>query len=402
MTPSPAVSSPRTAPDYLMPLLAVACGLLAANVYYAQPLAGPIAADLGLSERAAGFVVTLTQIGYGAGLLLVVPLADRLENRRLILGLTTLAGLALMLAGATTFAPLFLAACLSIGLGSVCVQVLVPYATHLAPEERRGRTVGFVTSGLMLGIMLARPVAGFVAEALGWRAMFWISAALMAGLLAALAARLPQRRPAVSEPYTAVLRSMGRALASMPVLRQRILYQVALFSGFSLFWTTVPLWLAGPRWGWSHAEIGIFALAGAMSAIAAPVAGTLADRGLSRQGTGFALFTGFVAFAIAGIAPAGGMTGTCLLILAALLLDLGVSMSFVIGQRTIFGLAPGNRARLNGVFMACFTAGGAVGSALGAWIYVMAGWSVVAMFGAALIALAGLRFAASLAESTHE
>lgn len=376
----------------LMLLLSLACGLLAANVYYAQPLAGTIAADLNMSERAAGLVVTLTQIGYGAGLLLVVPLADRLENRRLILGLVALAGLALCLAGFTGMAGVFLAASLAIGLGSVCVQVLVPYATHMAPEERRGRTVGTVTTGLMLGIMLARPVSGFVAGAFGWRAMFWISAALMLALIMTLAARLPARRPPHDPNAEPMLPAMARALASMPLLRQRILYQMALFSGFSLFWTTVPLWLSGPGWGWSHAQIGLFALAGAMSAIAAPIAGHLADHGHSRAGTAAALASGVLAFALAGIAPAGTVTGTVTLVAAALLLDLGVTLSFVIGQRTIFGLAPGNRARLNGVYMASFTAAGAVGSAAGAWIFATKGWGFVALLGAVLILLAGLRF----------
>ncbi|SLN63923.1 putative nitrate/nitrite transporter NarK2 [Aquimixticola soesokkakensis] len=384
----------------LMVLLSVACGLLAANVYYAQPLAGTIASDLHLSERAAGLVVTLTQIGYGLGLLLVVPLADRLENRALILGLVTLAGGALCLAALTQTAAVFFVASLAIGLGSVCVQVLVPYATHLASSARSGRTVGTVTTGLMVGIMLARPVSGFVAASLGWRAMFWISAALMGALLATLFHRLPARRPPAQDASTAMLPAMARALASMPLLRQRILYQMALFSGFSLFWTTIPLWLAGPAWGWSHAQIGLFALAGAMSAVVAPIAGTLADHGHARAGTAGALAAGTLAFVLAGIAPAGTGTGTVVLVLSALLLDLAVTMSFVIGQRTIFGLASGGRARLNGVYMASFTAAGALGSAVGTWIYAAHGWGVVAAAGAVMVVLAGVRFSFARADAS--
>ncbi|MFC7610272.1 MFS transporter [Teichococcus aestuarii] len=183
------------APAWLTSLLALACGLIVANIYYAQPLIGPIAAELGLSPGAAGLIVTMTQIGYGAGLLLVVPVADLLENRRLALAVMGLGALGLAGAAMAGQPAAFLAASLVIGLGSVSVQILVPYAAHLAPERKRGQVVGNVMSGLLLGIMLARPVASLVADWLSWRAVFALSAGLMLALGLVLRLAMPPRHP---------------------------------------------------------------------------------------------------------------------------------------------------------------------------------------------------------------
>lgn len=178
---------------WLTLLLAVACGLTAANIYYAQPLAGPISAALGLTAEAAGLIVTLTQIGYGLGLLLIVPLGDLVENRRLTLVLLGVAALALVGAGMSTHPLPFLLSAVCIGVGTVAVQVLVPYAAHLAPEAVRGRVVGNVMSGLMLGIMLARPVSSFITQLTSWHVVFYISAAAMLLLAVVLAWTLPPR-----------------------------------------------------------------------------------------------------------------------------------------------------------------------------------------------------------------
>ena len=368
-------------------LFAAACGLIAANLYYPQPLAGPIADDLGLSPGAAGLTVTLTQIGYGLGLLFLVPLGDLVENRRLILVLMTGLTVALVVAGASGSAGLFLTAGLAVGLCAVAVQVLVPFAAALADEATRGRTVGNVMSGLMLGIMLARPVSGLIADVAGWHMVYALSAAAMVALAVALRLRLPTRLPQGGMGYGALLLSMVRLVRDTPVLRRRALYQTALFSVFSLFWTVTPLLLA-ERYGLDQRGIALFALAGVAGALIAPVAGRLADAGHTRAGTLSALLLAIAAFALSLVPGLGALT------VAAIALDAAVSLSLVLGQREIFALGAATRNRLNGLFMAAFFVGGAVGSGFGAFAYEQGGWLAAALIGMAAPALALLAFLA--------
>jgi predicted MFS family arabinose efflux permease len=374
-------------------LLAAACGLIVANIYYAQPLIGPISASLGLSAGAAGLIVTMTQIGYGAGLLLIVPLGDLFENRRLVLAVIGVGALALLGAGLATHPLPFLAAALGIGFGSVAVQILVPYAAHLAPEAVRGQVVGNVTTGLMLGVMLARPAASFITALTSWHVVFLLSTIVMIVLAAVLAWALPRRAPASGLRYGGLLVSMVRLAMGTPVLRRRALYQALLFGAFSLFWTTTPLLLAGPDFHLSQAGIGLFALAGVAGAIAAPVAGRIADRGWSRPATGLAMLAVAGAFLMTHIGAAGSPVALALLVAAAILLDFGVQGNVVLGYRAIFSLGAEYRSRLNGLYMATFFAAGAAGSALGGWAYAQGGWSLASWIGFALPAAALLYFA---------
>ncbi|HEX7688237.1 MAG TPA: MFS transporter, partial [Burkholderiaceae bacterium] len=243
-TPTVAAPPERGASAAITLLLAFACGLIAANLYYAQPLAGPIGASLGLAPAATGLIVTLTQVGYGLGLLFIVPLGDLVESRRLVRTLIALAGLALLGAALSTRPAPFLAAVLAIGLVSVAAQVLVPYAAHLAPEAHRGRVVGNVMSGLLTGIMLARPAASFIAQAASWHAVFFLSAAAMAALAVLMGTALPPRRPSATLRYVELHASMARLARTTPVLQRRAAYQAAMFGAFSVFWTTTPLLLA--------------------------------------------------------------------------------------------------------------------------------------------------------------
>jgi predicted MFS family arabinose efflux permease len=373
---------------WLTSLLAAACGLTAANIYYAQPLAGPISAALGLSAEATGLIVTLTQIGYGLGLLLIVPLGDLVENRRLTLILLGIAALALAGAGMSTHPLPFLLSALCIGVGTVAVQVLVPYAAHLAPEAVRGRVVGTVMSGLILGVMLARPVSSFITQLTSWHVVFYISAAAMLLLAMVLAWTLPLRMPAGRLRYGALLTSMAQLVRTTPVLRRRALYHAGLFAAFSLFWTTTPLLLAGPEFRLSQGEIALFALAGVAGAIAAPVAGRVADRGWSRPATGLAMLAVAAGFLMTHIATPGSAWALGLLVAAAIVLDFGVSANMTLGQRAIFGLGAEFRARLNGLYMTTFFIGGAIGSALGGWAYAQGGWALASWIGFALPVLA--------------
>lgn len=360
-------------------LLACACGLIAANLYYAQPLIGLISPDVGLSATASSTIVTLTQIGYCLGLLLLVPLGDLMENRRLIL--CTLAGttLALLMTAAAPSTPWLLAASLLIGLGAVGAQVLIPFAVHLTPEAVRGRVVGNVMSGLLTGIMLARPTASLLADAFGWRAVFGLSAALMVALAIALRHLLPTRRPAADHGYLELIGSLWVVLRDTPLLRRRAAYQAAMFAAFSLYWTAVPLVLASPSFGLSQRGIAFFALAGAAGALAAPIAGRLADRGKTRIATGLSMALVAVSFLMAW----AGSHSLAWLVVAGIALDLGVQANAVLGQRAIYGLGAHIRSRLNGLYIAIFFAGGAVGSSVASAVFTHGGWEWVCAVGVA-------------------
>jgi len=370
-------------------VLAMACGLMVANLYYSQALIGTIAPALALSPRIAGLIVTVTQLGYGAGLLLIVSLGDIVENRRLILAL--IAGSACGLVGIllSQNAATFLFFSFLTGLCSVAAQVMVPLAAHLAPEESRGRVVGNVMGGLLTGIMLARPLASGLAAFGSWRTIFGVAAVAMVLLGLLLARDLPERRPTIRMGYGRIIASSIAILAHTPAVRRRAVYQIALFGTFNLFWTAVPLLLA-QRFGLGEIGIALFALAGAGGALAAPIAGRLGDRGHIRAGTGIALVGAVLAFLIADVA--GSWAILALLVAAALLLDAATQVNQVLGQRVIYSIAPDMRARINASYMTASFIGGATGSALAPYSLVRGGWSATTMIGAAIAGAALLFF----------
>ncbi|MEI4471769.1 MFS transporter [Frigidibacter sp. MR17.24] len=396
-----APSTPPVLTRGLVLLLATACGMIAANLYYAQPLVAPIAAEFAISPALAGLIVTMCQLGYGLGLLFLVPVADLVENRRLILSILALGTVALVGAALAGSAASFLTAALLIGLGSVSVQVIVPYAAALAPEEMRGQVVGSVLSGLMTGIMLARPVSSFLADAFGWRAVFWVSAVALVALAAVIRARMPARVPPAGMGYAGLLASMRRLALGEPVLQRRTLCHALLFAAFSLFWTVVPLHLA-QDFGLSQSGIALFALAGAAGAVAAPIGGRLADRGHGTAAVIAACLLGIGCF-VAGFA-AEGPSGAwiAVLVLAGIALDFGVALNLVVSQRALFALGAEMRGRLNGLFMAGFFAGGAAGSAVGGWAWAVGGWPLASAIGAALPAAALAAFLAFRAAGARD
>ncbi len=383
----------KSIPAWLILLLATACGVIVANLYYAQPLVGVISSSIGLPANSSGLIVTLTQMGYVAGLLFVVPIGDIVENRRLVVVSLVLTGVALAITAVSNQAVPFLAASFAIGLGSVAAQVLVPFASYLAPDAIRGRVVGNVMSGLLLGIMLSRPLSSLVAEFLGWHTVFALSAATVIILAIVLSKALPARKPMTDTRYIALLGSMWHLLRTTPILRRRAAYHAFAFATFSLFWTTVPLMLSGPLFHFSQIHIALFALVGVVGAIAAPLAGRLADRGWTKPATGIALAIVVISMLLPLIIPKGSMTGIVILVVSAILLDAGVSGNLVLGQRALFSLSPEIRGRLNGLFMAIFFIGGAVGSAIGGWAYATGGWSAVLWIGTAFPVIAILYFA---------
>lgn len=373
-------------------LLALSCGMLAANIYYAQPLVALIAATLHIPDEFSGLVVTLTQLGYGIGLILVVPLGDIFENRRIILTLIVLSVLALV---SITLAPTimtFFIAAFCTGVGAVAVQVLVPYAAHMADASNRGKAVGNVMAGLMLGIMLARPVASFIANYVCWQAVFILAALALFILGFVLRIKLPERRPTSQISYAGLMLSIVHIAMTTPILRRRALYHAAMFGAFSLFWTVTPLLLSSPKIGLTQRGIAFFALVGAASVVASPFAGRLADRGWVRPFTGLALLGGIATFLICLLLPSEPKLTVSALIAAALLLDFSVTTNLVLGQREIFLLDASIRARLNGIYMATFFMGGALGSALGVWTYAAGGWFFASCLGLAAPTLAFLYY----------
>jgi predicted MFS family arabinose efflux permease len=364
---------------FLTALLAVACGLTVANLYYAQPLLDLISRSFHVGQGPATVVVTMTQVGYVLGLLFLLPIGDLLENRVLVTRTLVLTAVSLVVAAVAPGFGVFLAACVLIGVSSVVAQILVPLAAHLAPAGQQGRIVGRVMSGLLLGILLARTVASLLAEVAGWRSIFYLSAGLMAALAAVLWRTLPAREPDHSAGYGSLLASVGGLVRDEPVLRRLALSQACIFGAFSAFWTAIAYELIGEHHLGQDA-IGVFALVGAAGAAAAPLGGRLADHGHGRIGRAGALLLAAAAMAVAGF----GHGSVLLLAAAGVLLDLGVQGHQVMSQHVIYALRPAARARVNTVYMSTVFIGAAACSALAGALYDAYGWPGVTAFAGAL------------------
>ncbi|WP_084703838.1 MFS transporter [Phaeacidiphilus oryzae] len=368
----------------VMLVLAVACGLTVANLYYGQPLLAPIAHAFGVSQGSATLVVTLTQLGYAIGLLFLLPLGDLLENRALASRTLLVTAAALFAAGLAPGFGVFLAMSVLVGVTSVVAQILVPLAAHLAPEEERGRAVGTVMGGLLLGILLARTVSSLVAAAWGWRTIYLVSGVLMLALGALLVRVLPRRKPEHRSSYAQLMVTIGHLVREEPALRRRAFCQAMMFGAFSCFWTAISFELIRQH-HMGQLGIAVFALVGAGGAAAAPVAGRLGDRGLGRAGSGIALALAVLALLLARV----GSGSVVLLAVAGVLLDLAVQSHQVFSQREIYGLRPDARARVNTVFMTTIFVGGAIASAAAGAVDESYGWGGVSLLAAAL-PLAGL------------
>ena len=363
----------------VMLVLAVACGMAVANIYYAQPLLAPIASAFGVSQGSTALVVTLTQLGYALGMVLLLPLGDLLENRTLASRTLLITAAALLAAGLSPDFGVFLAMSVLVGMTSVVAQILIPFAAHLAPEHERGKVVGTVMIGLLLGILLARTVSSLVAAAWGWRTIYLISAALMIALSVMLVRLLPKRQPSHTSTYPRLLLSTFRLIREEPALRRRAACQALMFGAFSSFWTSVGFELIH-RHHLGQVGIGLFALVGAAGAAAAPLAGRLGDRGYGHLGSGLALLLAVSAMVLADL----GSGSLLLLALAGVLLDLAVQSHQVFSQREIYGLRADARARVNTVFMTSVFLGGSIATGASGILHDSYGWTGVTLFGAAL------------------
>ncbi|GAB2957608.1 MFS transporter [Hymenobacter coalescens] len=364
--------------------MSVTCALVVANIYYNQPLLGEIGRTFGIPSGRASLIATVTQVGYTLCMLLVVPLGDKLERKRLILGMQF--GAALCMAAAA-WAPSFgvlLGASLLIGVCSAVPQLLLPMAAHLAPAAARGRIVGRIMSGLLIGILLSRTVSGYVGAHLGWRTVFGGGAAAMVVLAAVLAWRLPTDRPAFTGTYGSLMKSLLTLTRTLPALRRSALIGAAMFAGFSVFWTTLVFLLEGPPYHYRSDVAGFFGLIGACGALAAPLAGRTADT----RGPDYAIRIGIGLAVLAYVIMFLGSTSVAALVAGVILLDVGVQATHISNQSRVFSLIPEARSRLNTVYMTAYFIGGAVGSLSGGWAWTHGGWPGVCAAGLAFVTLA--------------
>ncbi|GAA4536391.1 MFS transporter [Pseudonocardia xishanensis] len=356
-----------------------ATGAIIANNYYAQPLEAELAAHFAVPSSAIGVVLTLIQLSYALGLATLVPLGDLLERRRLVVLLLSVTVLGLVGVALAPSLPLLAAAAGFVGLTTVAAQILIPFAATIAPEGEQGRVVSTVMSGLLIGILVSRVVAGLVSELVGWRGVFVLGAVLTAGSAVALWRTLPVLAPATDLAYPTLLRSVLHLIRHEPVLRFRMAVGVSGYASFGALWTSVGFLLAAPPFSLSQGAIGLFALFGVAGALAARFAGRLADQGKAFPATG--AFLALVA--LSWIALGLGAVSLVALAIGLVLFDFGVQGSHISNQNTIYALHPRARSRLNTAYMTSYFLGGALGSGLSSALYASHGWLGVSIVGAA-------------------
>jgi predicted MFS family arabinose efflux permease len=368
----------------LLWILAVAAGVSVANLYYSQPLLEMMARDFRVGPHEIGLVPTLTQIGYAAGMLLVVPLGDAQERRRLIVLTCAAAAVISFCVALAPTLPTLLAASFALGLATCAPQLAVPYAAGLVPADERGRSVGKVMSGLLIGILLSRTVSGLVGAHLGWRSIYFIAGGAMVALSILLRIALPVQPPERQVRYIDLLRSLPGLVKREPLLRRHALLGALAFASFSAFWTTLAFLLSTPPYHYGSDVAGLFGIVGVAGALAAPLAGRVADRRGTRVVNGLALACVLLSWIVFGLVWRS-LFGIAV---GVVLLDAGVQASHISNQTRVLGLSAEERNRLNTVYMVSYFAGGATGSMLGAAAFASFGWPGVAVLGLALIVAA--------------
>ena len=375
-------------------LFAIACGLAVGNVYYAQPLLDAMAGAFNLSPASIGIVITLTQVGYGVGLVLLVPLGDLLNRRRLIVTQTLLSAAALLMIALATNSTWLLIGMTLTGLLAVVTQVLVAYAATLAIPAQRGRVVGVITSGIVVGILLARTVAGGMADLAGWRAIYLLSAGLTLVMALLLFRVLPKdESPQPATSYAALITSVFSLFREEPVLRQRAILALLTFASAMVLWTPMVLPLAAPPLSLSHSEIGLFGLAGAAGALAAARAGHLADRGFGQWVSGLSLLLMLGSW----LPIAFTQSSLWALLLGVITLDLGLQAVHVTSQSMIYSVRPQAQSRMTAGYMLLYSIGSALGSIASTAMYAWAGWLGVCWMGAGINVVALLYWWRTLA-----
>ncbi|WP_412174821.1 MFS transporter [Enterobacter sp. K16B] len=363
--------------------MSVATGLAVASNYYAQPLLDTIARAFNLSASSAGFIVTAAQLGYAAGLLFLVPLGDMFERRILIVSMTLLAAGGMLITASSQSLTMMIVGTALTGLFSVVAQILVPLAATLASPEKRGKVVGTIMSGLLLGILLARTVAGLLASLGGWRTVYWVASVLMVVMALALWRGLPKVKQENHLNYPQLLASVFSLFTQDKLLRTRALLGCFTFANFSILWTSMAFLLAAPPFNYSEGVIGLFGLAGAAGALGARPAGGLADKGKSHLTTS----AGLILLLLSWAAIWYGHVSVLALIVGILVLDLTVQGVHITNQTVIYRVKPEARNRLTAGYMTSYFIGGAAGSLISASAWQHAGWSGVCGIGAIVAAL---------------
>jgi predicted MFS family arabinose efflux permease len=373
----------------LMLLMAVACGMSVANLYYNQPLLAEIGRTFHATVKEVGSVSMLTQIGYAVGMFVFVPLGDMKERRGLIV-MILLAEMAALVGVAASQTILWInIASLAVGFTAVTTQIIIPLAAHLAPPAERGKVIGTVMSGLLIGILLARTVSGVIGGYMGWRSMYWIAAAMMLTLAILLWKLLPKAEPEAPITYRQLIRSIGELIVTQPTLREASLLGALLFGGFSVFWTSLVFYIEGSPYHYGSEVAGLFGLVGVLGAAIAPAAGRLTDRFSAAVMVGIFIclaLLSYVSFWLVAIHLWG-------LILGVILLDLGVQGSQISNQARIYALVPEARSRINTVFMVSTFIGGAIGSTLGSYAWSVGQWNGVCAAGGCMIGAGALVWA---------
>jgi predicted MFS family arabinose efflux permease len=387
----PVLSGPRL----LTMTIAAAAGV--ANLFYNQPLLEQMTADLHSGSNAVGFVPTMTQIGYSLGMLLLVPLGDMLQRRRLTLLFVLLAACMSIGTAVSVSAPMLLTFSFLLGLVNVAPQLLIPFAAQLSAPAERGRVVGFMLSGVFLGVLLSRTVAGFVGAAYGWRTMFYATAGLHLILLLALSRSLPVTEPTYRGEYLGLLRSVVTLLAEQPVLRETCLFGATLFGAFMVFWSSLIHLIVAAPFHLGPRTVGLYGVLGAGAALLSPVIGKFTDRGNARSVTGAMIVLTIGSFGIFWL----GRASLLWIGVGVLAMDLGVQLAHVSNQGRIMRLVADAHSRIQTAYMTSYFAGGGVGAAVGSWAWGKWGWAGVCVAAVAILMLPLVRYLLPLRTIAH-
>ncbi len=371
-------------------LFATACGMSVANIYFAQPLLDELSNDFAIDQSIIGLIITIIQIFHGLGLLLLVPLGDLLNQGHLIIGQMLLSIVALLIVGTATYVAVLFAGIALVGLLAVVTQSMVAFAATMASSTERGRVVGIVTSGIVIGILLARTFAGLLTDLAGWRSVYLVSAALLLLMVGLFLKVLPKgEREVKSLSYWQLIQSVFTLFIQERTLRIRSVIAMLIFADFSILWTPLVLPLSAPPLSLSHSVIGAFGLVGVAGALAAAHAGKLADRGYGQKTTGIALMLLLLSWLFINYLE----QSLWALVVGIVLLDLAVQAVHVTNQAMILPLRTEARSRLTAGYMVFYSIGSAGGSIASTQTYVLFGWEGVSFLGASISTIALLFWA---------
>lgn len=372
--------------NFLIFILAISCGSLAANIYYAQPIVQFIAKDLNISSNLSGLLTTLTQIGYGLGLFFIVPMADLFKSKKIITILIGLTVISLIGTLISSNGIVFLLLTIIIGIGACAAQILVPLTIRIVPVGETGKYVGKVMSGLLIGIMIARPLSIGITEWYGWRMVFLFSLIILVAVLLIILKFLPNYEVVSNSnmSYSNLIASMVKLLINTSTLQQRAFYHACLFAAFSLYWTVLPILLRSEPLDFSNNEIALIGFVAIAGALLTPTIGKLADKGYIFAMTNVSMALVLLSIVLLFFVQDHSPLSVILILISGISIDVGVSGNLLLGQKVIFSLNPEERNRLNGLYMTIFFLGGAFGSWIGSYSYYKFNSEVPLLIGTAL------------------